>query len=149
MLEDRLFKKTLAGKTDVLSAYNENPGVLRDLGQLADTSQKLPECSEERFVTLYPFFPYQVHLIPEIVKRLRSAGGRGEQLSGSTRTLLAITQDILRIGRRRYLDSAVGEIVSFDEVYHNFAGEGEVSPDVRRDLSNYWCFAKWSPLALK
>ena len=85
--------------------------------------------------TFYPFFPYQIHLIPEIVKSLRSAGGRGEQLSGSTRTLLAITQDILRIGRRGYLEAAVGEMVSFDEVYDNLAGEGEVSPDVRRETS--------------
>ena len=48
--------------------------------------------------------------------------------------LLAITQDILRIGRRAYLEAAVGEVVSFDEVYHNLAGEGELSPDVRRQL---------------
>jgi hypothetical protein len=29
----------------------------------------------------------------------------------------------------------VGELVSFDEVYGNLSGEGEVSPDVRRELS--------------
>lgn len=135
VLEDRIFKKKLAGKNAVMQVYNDNPGVLRDLGQLANTSQKLPECSEERFVTFYPFIPYVIHLIPEIVKSLRSAGGRGEQLSGSTRTLLAITQDIIRSGRRKYLDAAVGELVSFDEVYHNLAGEGEVNPNVRRELS--------------
>ncbi len=135
VLEDRLFKKKLAGKQEVKKVYNENPGVLRDICELKNTSQKLPECSEDRFVTFYPFSPYQIHLIPEIVKSLRSAGGRGEQLSGSTRTLLAITQDILRAGRRPYLEAAVGEMVSFDEVYNNLAGEGEVSPDVRRELS--------------
>lgn len=135
VLEDRIFKKKLSGKGAVSRAYNDNPGVLRDLGELKNTSQILPECTEERFVTFYPFFPYQIHLIPEIVKSLRSAGGRGEQLSGSTRTLLAITQDILKSGRRRYLDASVGELVSFDEVYGNLAGEGEVTPDVRRELS--------------
>lgn len=135
VLEDRIFRKNLAGKTEVAVAYNENPGVLRDLGELKSDGQKLPPCSEERFVTFYPFLPYQIHLIPEIVKSLRSSGGHGEQLSGSTRTLLAITQDILRSGRRPYLDSGVGELVSFDEVYGNLAGEGEVSPDARRELS--------------
>ena len=134
VLNDRILKKTLAGKSEVLRVYNENPGVLRDLGQLSNTSQKLPDCTDERFEREYPFFPYQIHLIPEIVKSLRSAGGRGEQLSGSTRTLLAIVQDILTVGRRRYLDAQVGEVVSFDEVYHNLAA-GEVSPDVRRELS--------------
>ena len=109
--------------------------MLRDLGQLAKVDQQLPECSEERFQTFYPFFPYQIHLVPEIIKSLRSAGGRGEQLSGSTRTLLAVTQDILRTGRRKYLEQPIGEVVSFDEIYHNLAFGGEVSPDVRRELS--------------
>ncbi len=134
VLEDRIFRKNVAGRKETLEVYNENPGVLRDLGQLANTSQKLPDCTEERFQKLYPFFPYQIHLVPEIVKTLRSAGGRGEQLSGSTRTLLAITQDILTVGRRKYLDAPVGAMVSFDEVYNNLAA-GEVSPDVRRELT--------------
>ncbi len=135
VLEDRIFKKKLAGRDAVTKAYDAAPGVIRGLGELANTSQKLPSCERERFATLYPFFPYEVHLIPEIVKSLRSKGGRGEQLSGSTRTLLAITQDILRAGRRPYLELEVGEMVPFDEVYGNLAGEGEVSPDVRRELS--------------
>jgi hypothetical protein len=135
VLEDRIFKKKLAGRDAVTKAYDAAPGVIRGLGELANTSQKLPSCERDRFATLYPFFPYQVHLIPEIVKSLRSRGGRGEQLSGSTRTLLAITQDILRAGRRPYLKLEVGELVPFDEVYGNLAGEGEVSPDVRRELS--------------
>jgi len=135
VLEDRIFKKKLAGRDAVGMAYDAAPGVIRGLGELANTSQRLPDCERDRFVTLYPFFPYQVHLIPEIVKSLRSRGGRGEQLSGSTRTLLAITQDVLRAGRRPYLELEVGEMVPFDEVYGNLAGEGEVSPDVRRELS--------------
>jgi hypothetical protein len=135
VLEDRIFKKKLAGRDEVTKAYDAAPGVIRGLGELANTSQKLPGCERDRFATLYPFFPYQVHLIPEIVKSLRSKGGRGEQLSGSTRTLLAVAQDILRAGRRPYLELEVGEMVPFDEVYGNLAGEGEVSPDVRRELS--------------
>jgi hypothetical protein len=58
------------------------------------------------------------------VKSLRSKGGRGEQLSGSTRTLLAIAQDVLRAGRRPYLTLEVGEIVPFDEIYGNLGARG-------------------------
>lgn len=138
VLEDRIFKKNLAGQKVVTETYSQNPGVLRDLGELKNTSQKLPECSEERFTIFYPFLPYQIHLIPEVVKSLRRAGGRGEELSGSTRTLIGITQDILRKGRRAYLEQAVGGIVSFDEVYNNLSIAGdqdvEVTPDVRREI---------------
>ncbi len=135
VLEDRLFKKTPAAGRALDALYAERGGVLRGLGELADTSQTLPACTQARFAVYYPFFPYQVHLIPEIVKSLRSRGGRGEQMSGSTRTLLAITQDILRAGRRAYLSQAVGALVSFDEVYNNLVGEGEISPDVRTEIS--------------
>lgn len=135
VLEDRLFRKNVAGRQAVTAVYQSNPGVLRDLGELKNSNQKLPPCSEEKFATFYPFLPYQIHLIPEIVKSLRSAGGRGEQLSGSTRTLLAITQDVLRAGRRPYLAEGVGALVSFDEVYANLVAEGEIAPDVRREIN--------------
>jgi len=137
VLEDRLLKKKIAGRQQIENLYeSRGSGLLRGLGELANvTSRTLPACTKEKFATYYPFFPYQVHLIPEIVKALRSKGGRGEQMSGSTRTLLAITQDILRAGRRRYLDEGLGALVTFDELYNNLSGEGEISPDVRTELS--------------
>jgi hypothetical protein len=135
VLKDRIFKKKLAGRDEVSRVYEKVSGELRGLGELSNSGQKLPSCTEENFVTFYPFFPYQIHLIPEIVKSLRSHGGKGEQLSGSTRTLLAITQDILRAGRRPYLKLGIGEMVSFDEIYDNLAGGAEIPPDVRRELS--------------
>ncbi len=137
VLEDRLFKKKGAGRNKIEALYeSRGSGLLRGLGELANvTSRTLPGCTKEKFATYYPFFPYQVHLIPEIVKALRSKGGRGEQMSGSTRTLLAITQDILRAGRRRYLEEGLGALVSFDELYNNLSGEGEINPDVRTELS--------------
>lgn len=136
VLEDRLFRKTAAGAICLQKEYEtKGSGTIRGLGELANvTSRSLPSCTKESFATYYPFFPYQVNLIPEIVKSLRSKGGRGEQLSGSTRTLLAITQDILRSGRRGYLDEELGALVSYHELYYNLAGEGEVSPDVRTDI---------------
>ena len=137
VLENRLLKKRLAGHQELEHLYeSRGSGLLRGLGELANVSSRtLPACTKDKFATYYPFFPYQVHLIPEIVKTLRSKGGRGEQMAGSTRTLLAITQDILRAGRRRYLDQPIGAIVSYDELYNNLSGEGEISPDVRTELS--------------
>ncbi|MBA3547589.1 MAG: BREX system P-loop protein BrxC [Nannocystis sp.] len=135
VLADRLFRKKVAGRETLRNIYAERGGVLRGLGELADSVQSLPTCTQDSFPVYYPFFPYQIHVIPDLVKALRSRGGRGEQLSGSTRTLLAISQDILRDGRRKYIHEPVGQLVSFDEVYHNLAGEAEISPDVRTDLS--------------
>ncbi len=134
VLENRLLRKGVAGRDAVGRAFDEAPGAIRGLGELANVDgRRLPACDRERFVATYPFLPYQVYLVPDILKGLRSKGGRGEQLSGSTRTLLAITQDILRVGRRPYLDRPVGDLVSFDEVYGNIC-DSEVAPEVRREL---------------
>ena len=135
VLEDRIFKKTLNGKKEVERIYQDNAGVIRGMGELSNVSQNLPPCSDVNFVKFYPFFPYQIHLIPEIVKSLRAKGGRSDSLSGSTRTLLAITQDVIRAGRRNYLQAPVGESVSFDEIYYNLLQEGEISADIRREIS--------------
>ncbi|MFH1147490.1 MAG: BREX system P-loop protein BrxC, partial [Pseudomonadota bacterium] len=135
VLEDRIFKKTLNGKKEVETIYQDNPGIIRGMGDLANVSQNLPPCNDVNFIKFYPFFPYQIHLIPEIVKSLRAKGGRSDSLSGSTRTLLAITQDVIRAGRRDYLQSPVGETVSFDEIYYNLLQEGEISADIRREIS--------------
>lgn len=136
VLENRLLRKRTEGRQVLQSLYERcGSGSLKGIGELSNALQVLPDCSEDSFVTYYPFLPYQVHLIPDIVKSLRSRGGRGEQMSGSTRTLLAITQDVLRAGRVRYLEMEPGVLVRFDEIYHNLSGEGEVSPDVRTDIS--------------
>jgi hypothetical protein len=135
VLEDRIFKKTLTGKKEVETLYHDNPGGIRGIGEMANVPQNLPPCSDINFIKFYPFFPYQIHLIPEIVKALRAKGGRSDSLSGSTRTLLAITQDVIRAGRRNYLQAPVGEMVSFDEIYYNLLQEGEISADIRREIS--------------
>jgi hypothetical protein len=134
VLEDRLFKKTVSGRNELTALYGQRGGTIRDVGQLEHCEQTLPPCTEEKFAIYYPFLPYQVHLIPEIVKSLRSRGGLGEALSGSTRVLLAITQDVLRYGRRTYVREGVGPLVSFDEIYHDLARGNEISPDVRDEL---------------
>jgi hypothetical protein len=134
VLLDRVLKKNVPGKIELERIYNINSGMLRGIGQLADSTLNLPECDLDNFVKFYPFLPYHIHIIPDIVKSLRSQGGRGEQLSGSTRTLLAITQDIIRTGRRPYLDLGVGALITFDEVYENLASDGEINPEIRKDI---------------
>src|SRR5208337_3129173 len=49
VLEDRLFKKKVAGRQELESTYKERGGVLRGLGELANTEQVLPPCTEEKF----------------------------------------------------------------------------------------------------
>ena len=75
VLENRLLRKNTKGRQALTTLYEKcGSGGLKGVGELANTAQVLPDCSEDAFVTYYPFFPYQVHLIPDIVKSLRSRG---------------------------------------------------------------------------
>ncbi len=49
VLEDRLFRKKLAGEKELKDLYTKRGGVLRGLGELANTSRTLPACDEDKF----------------------------------------------------------------------------------------------------
>ncbi|MFW6344052.1 MAG: hypothetical protein ACOC2B_04850, partial [Sediminispirochaetaceae bacterium] len=46
------------------------------------------------FIDCYPFLPYQLDILPEIFKSLGK--GSDDQLAGSERTLIDVTQSVLK-----------------------------------------------------
>jgi len=93
----------------------------------------LPACDEGKFIACYPFVPYQLMLIPDVLHGLRVAGGRGEALTGAHRSLLGITQSVLK--HQGYASAEVGCLVALDEVYAEIE-DAEIPSEVRRELSS-------------
>ena len=93
----------------------------------------LPACDEGKFIACYPFLPYQLILIPDMLHGLRVAGGRGEALTGAHRSLLGITQSVLK--HQGYAQAEVGRLVALDEVYAEIE-DAEIPSEVRRELSS-------------
>jgi hypothetical protein len=135
VLEERLLKKSADGERDLRGRFAAASGALADLGTLARTDRALPGCDEDRFVGCYPFLPYQLILIPDILRTLRREGGRGEALGGATRSLLGITQGLLRDRRLGYGDADVGRLASLDEIFLELEDQ-EIPPEARREISS-------------
>jgi hypothetical protein len=132
VLEERLFKKSKAGEVELRELYRQRGGILKDVGELIKVDRALPACEEGKFIACYPFVPYQLMLIPDTLHGLRVAGGRGEALTGAHRSLLGITQGILK--HQSYAQAEVRRLVSLDEVYAEIE-DSEIPSEVRRELS--------------
>jgi hypothetical protein len=132
VLEERLFKKSKAGEDELRELYRQRGGILKDVGELVKIDRALPACDEGKFIACYPFVPYQLMLIPDTLHGLRVAGGRGEALTGAHRSLLGITQGILK--HQGYAQTEVRRLVSLDEVYSEIE-DSEIPSEVRRELS--------------
>ncbi len=132
VLEERLFKKSKVGEDAVRALYTRHGGAVKDVGELVKVDRPLPACDEQRFVACYPFLPYQLILIPDALHGLRVAGGRGEALTGAARSLLGITQGILKHG---YATAELGRLVALDDVYTEIE-DAEIASDVRREISS-------------
>jgi hypothetical protein len=133
VLEERLFKKSKAGEDVLQDVYRRRGGALKDAGELVKADRALPTCDVDRFVACYPFLPYQLTLIPDVLHGLRVAGGRGEALTGAARSLLGITQGVLK--HHGYAQSEVGRLVPLDEVYAEIE-DAEIPSEVRRELNS-------------
>ncbi len=133
VLEERLFKKSKAGEDALREVYRRRGGVLKDVGELVKVDRVLPACDADRFIACYPFLPYQLILIPDALHGLRVAGGRGEALTGAARSLLGITQGVLK--HQGYAQAEVGRLVPLDEVYTEIE-DAEIPSEVRRELNS-------------
>jgi hypothetical protein len=133
VLEERLFKKAKAGEDELRELYRQRGGILKDVGELVKVDRALPACDEGKFIACYPFVPYQLILIPDALHGLRVAGGRGEALTGAHRSLLGITQGILK--HQGYVQADVGRLVPLDEIYAEIE-DSEIPSEVRRELSS-------------
>jgi hypothetical protein len=133
VLEERLFKKSKAGEDELRELYRQRGGILKDMGELVKVDRALPACDEGKFIACYPFLPYQLILIPDVLHGVRVAGGRGEALTGAHRSLLGITQGILK--HQGYAQAEVRRLVSLDEVYAEIE-DSDIPSEVRRELSS-------------
>jgi len=121
-------------------------------GALATHTRLLSKVREVRldgtsFAALYPFLPYQIDLIIDIVAGLRSQPGASRHTGGSNRTIIKLAQQVIINDRVKLGERSIGDLVTLDMIYDLV--EGNISYEKRKDISDIGKSLEDKPLVAK
>ncbi|MCL4509264.1 MAG: BREX system P-loop protein BrxC [Chloroflexi bacterium] len=133
VVEQRVLQKTQPGRRELEQRFDARSGELTDLGTL-ERPQRVYASPDRRSVALfYPYLPWTVAVVPDIVKNIALAAGRGEALSGATRTMIGVVQGGI-IETPGLLDGPVGPLLSLADVYDQVSSD--VPIETKTDLNS-------------
>lgn len=133
VLEERILKKREAPAKTIGKMFTDHQGNIVNIATLQNASRSLPECNEWSFVKAYPFLPYQFNIMPLIFSSIRSKGGPATQLTGSERSMLGVTQGVIKSPKTGFKESDMGRVVALDEIYDQI--ENEIPTEIQRTIS--------------
>ncbi len=129
---ERILKKRSDAVQELRSLFMGNRGKLGEATRLSGGSYG-GELDQEGFVELYPFLPYQIDLVINIVSGLRTQGGGSRHVGGANRTIIKLAQQVLINEKTALGEEPVGRLVTLDVIYDLL--EGLVNTERRQDLN--------------
>ncbi len=131
VVEERLLRKTQPARMLLEQHFTERSGDLTDMGTVQG-NREYPAPDAGRFALFYPYLPWTVAIIPDVVKGIAHAAGRDEALSGSNRTMIAVVQGAI-IETPGLLESHIGRLLSLADLYDQLAADAPI--ETRTDLN--------------
>jgi hypothetical protein len=123
VLEERILKKKESKKPELETLYAQEGGNISTIFMLQGANRPLPEPDLNRFVADYPLPPYQLAILQQIFAAVRTPGGEKEKIEGTERSLIGVSQAVIKSPATGIADAAVGRLVAFDEVYDQIEAE--------------------------
>lgn len=119
VVRDRVLSKK-GGLRGVLGElFDQHEGILSARYKL-DSGQSMKPINRENFIDCYPFLPYQLDILPEMFKALGK--GSDDQLAGSERTLIDVTQSVLKDEEYLY-NEELGALVTLDMIFDEISND--------------------------
>ena len=75
VVEERLLRKTQAARAVLEDRFNQRAGELTDLGSVRNAQRVYPAPNAQSFAIFYPYLPWTVSVIPDVVKGIAQATG--------------------------------------------------------------------------
>lgn len=132
VVEERVLRKTQPARATLVERFQSRSGELADLGAISQAQRVYPTPDASSFPLFYPYLPWTVAVVPDVVKGIAQAAGRDEALTGSNRTMIGVVQGAL-IETPGLLDSPVGRVVSLADLYGQLASD--VPIETKTDLN--------------
>ena len=132
VVEERLLRKTQPARIALEERFSERSGELADLGTVRGSQRVYPVPDAARFALFYPYLPWAVAAIPDVVKGIALATGRDEALTGSNRTMIGVVQGAI-IETPGLLESPVGRLLALADLYDQLSSD--VAIETKTDLN--------------
>ncbi len=142
----RVLTKTTDAEKELKKLFNKHKNRLATHIQLQKTSRR-SEPDERGFVNLYPFLPYQIDLVIDIVSGLRAQPGASRHTGGSSRTIIKHAQQMIIHPETDLGSQPVGKLVSLDLVYELL--KPNLVSERRKDIADVESRLAEDPLASK
>src|SRR5690625_621676 len=114
VIKKRILVKNEAGKQTLKELYRKNSSILQNLLTFSDNSAEMNNItSQEEFVVVYPFIPYQFNLLQKVFAGVRIHGASGRHLAEGERSLLSAFQE----SAIRFSAENEGKLVPFSTFY--------------------------------
>jgi len=132
VVEERLLRKTQPGRKLLSDRFAGRAGELADLGSVANAQRVYAAPTADSFALFYPYMPWTIAAVPDVVRGIAQAAQRGDELTGSTRTLIGVTQGAI-IETSGLLDAPVGRLLCLADLYEQV--QSDVPIETKTDLS--------------
>ena len=119
VVRDRVLSKKGEFRGVLGDLYTQHEGILSARYKL-DSGQSLKSITRDNFIDCYPFLPYQLDILPEIFQALGK--GSSDQLTGGERTLIDVTQSVLKDEDHLYNDE-LGSLVTMDMIFDEISND--------------------------
>ncbi|MBZ5596030.1 MAG: BREX system P-loop protein BrxC [Acidobacteriia bacterium] len=142
----RVLTKSPDAEKQLADLYERSKGAVATHTRLQSKIREV-KLDARAFTDLYPFVPYQIDLIIDIVAGLRSQPGASRHTGGSNRTIIKLAQQVIINDRVKLGSQPVGRLVTLDMIYDLV--EGNISHDKRKDISDIAKASTEIPLVAK
>jgi hypothetical protein len=133
VVEERLLQKNDNGRKMLAARFAAHTGQIADLGSLKNPQRVYPAPTEELFPLCYPYLPWTVHVIPDVVKGVAQAAGRGDALTGATRTMISVVQGAI-LDTPGLLQAPIGRLLNVVDLYPQLVVD--VPVETKTDLNS-------------
>ncbi|HDX9577015.1 TPA: BREX system P-loop protein BrxC [Bacillus pseudomycoides] len=114
VIKKRILLKNDAGSQTLKLLYKDNSSILKNLITFSgDTAEMKTFNNEEDFADVYPFIPYQFHLLQKVFTGIRIHGASGKHLAEGERSLLSAFQE----SAMKYAENETGTLIPFSAFY--------------------------------
>ena len=127
----RVLQKRPEARKLLADLYQNNQGRLASYTKLERTSRAI-SLSEDEFIDIYPYLPYQIDLCIDIMSGIRLQPGAQRHIGGSNRTIIKQAQEMLISDKVKLGDEGIGAFVTLDKVYDLV--DGNLSTEKRKDI---------------